>query len=369
MNERRSSIVILTPGFPSSESDTTCLPMQQQFVNRLREMNEDREIIVLSLQYPYVRSRYTWKGIRVESFNGRNRGGLVRQWLRREVAVRLVQLHAANPIAMLLSFWCGECAFVGKKFGDANGITHRCWLMGQDARKNNGYPRSMKVRPGELIAISSFVQEEFARNHGIRPACVVTPGVDQRMVPDPESARDIDILGVGSLIPLKRYDWYLDTVASLIQERPGTTVVLIGDGPERTGLERKAAELGIDKLLRFAGTLSYPEVLTHMRRSRLLLHPSSYEGFPGVCLEALACGCPVVGTLSPMHESIDGWSIANSRDELYKHCLRILESPAPEIGLPLRYDINECVKRISAEAGPRIVPAIMQKKETVNLPG
>ena len=46
-------LIILSPGFPESEADSTCLPMQQQFVRALKEMHPELDIVVLTFQYPY----------------------------------------------------------------------------------------------------------------------------------------------------------------------------------------------------------------------------------------------------------------------------------------------------------------------------
>jgi len=70
MNNEKT-FVILTPGFPSSETDTTCLPMQQYVVRVMREMYPDIKIIVLSFQYPYHKNTYDWFDVRVIPFNGK----------------------------------------------------------------------------------------------------------------------------------------------------------------------------------------------------------------------------------------------------------------------------------------------------------
>src|SRR5687768_13415821 len=132
MSNSIKSLVILTPGFPSSESDSTCLPMQQQFVRSLQEANPDLNVFVLSLQYPYHSKTYKWFDATVFSFNGQNKGGIARLVLRQKVYKTLKSIKAANNIIGLLSFWYGECAYIGSRFGNKHGIRHRCWLLGQD---------------------------------------------------------------------------------------------------------------------------------------------------------------------------------------------------------------------------------------------
>src|SRR5689334_21339215 len=123
------TLVILTPGFPASESDSTCLPMQQYFVKTLKQLYPGLNIVVLSFQYPYHKEVFHWFDIRVIPFNGRNKGGLTRLLLRKEINATLKEILKTNQIMGLLSFWSNECGWIGKKFGDKYGIKHYCWIL------------------------------------------------------------------------------------------------------------------------------------------------------------------------------------------------------------------------------------------------
>ena len=212
MNTDKKTLVILTPGFAKDETDSTCLPLQQQLVKALKEINPELNIIILSFQYPYHTKKYRWFDTMVFPFNGRNKGGLPRLLLRRKINVALKKIHTETPIDGLLSFWYGECALVGHRFADTHGLRHFCWILGQDAKKENRYPRRASLRPGELIALSDFLQNEFERNHGIRPAHLITAGINTKLFNTNNIEKDIDIIGVGSLIPLKQYDIFIETV-------------------------------------------------------------------------------------------------------------------------------------------------------------
>jgi hypothetical protein len=37
MNNERKTFVILSPGFPENEADSTCLPLQQSFIRSLKD--------------------------------------------------------------------------------------------------------------------------------------------------------------------------------------------------------------------------------------------------------------------------------------------------------------------------------------------
>ena len=351
MNRKSNSFVMLLPGFPTSENDTTCLPMQQQFVRKFAEMNPEIETIVLALQYPYRRDSYKWKGIRIESFGGRNRTG-IRGWInRKRIMNRLMEIHHSTPIVGMLSFWHGECARVGSEFSKMTGATHLNWIMGQDARKKNPYPAKLKLREGDLIALSDFLQDEFERNHDCRPARVITPGIDLDTISPDNNKRIIDILGVGSLISLKRFERFIQVVNEVRYSYPDIKAMIIGDGPERKKLEGLAKELDLSNHVRFTGELPYDEVIKKMSQSRILLLPSSYEGFSGVCLEGIACGCRVVSTVSPMRNEIDGWQIANSVEEMKEACIAILQLQHIAAALPRRFYMEETVKEIMSAFG------------------
>ena len=177
INERKT-FVILTPGFPDSESDSTCLPMQQYFVRALKKADPSLQVIVLSFQYPYTDKKYSWNNATVISYAGKNKGGVQRLLLRQKIYSDLKDIHAASPIRGLLSFWCGECSFTGKIFGSKYGIKHYCWLFGQDAKKDNKYPKRMDAQAMDFIAISDSIQSEFEKNHGIIPQHVIPLGID-----------------------------------------------------------------------------------------------------------------------------------------------------------------------------------------------
>lgn len=104
------------------------------------------------------------------------------------------------------------------------------------------------------------------------------------------------ILHVGRLVEKKGSSVLLDAMLRL----PEARLAIIGDGPLRSALERKAAPLA-DRV-RFLGALPPAEVAAWMRRAWLLAAPSvtaadrDSEGLPTVIVEAAAASLPAVGT-------------------------------------------------------------------------
>jgi glycosyltransferase involved in cell wall biosynthesis len=342
----KQTVIILSPGFPESEADSTCLPMQQQFVRALKKMYPQLEIVVLSFQYPYHHKEYKWFDLKVIPFGGRNKGGLQKLLLRNKINSTLKKLYKETKIAGLLSFWYNECAFIGKKFADKHGIKHYCWILGQDARKGNKFPKFLPPRSSELVALSDSIQNEFERNHGIRPEFVIPPGIDETLFGKVSEQKDIDLLAVGSLIPLKRYDIFLEIIAAIKKQIPGIRALLVGKGPETERLQSLINKFELEGNIEMTGELPYAEVLKLMQRSKVFLHTSSYEGFSGVCLEALNGGCHVVSFCKPMTTDITHWHIVRSKQEMLGEALRILKEPETDYKPVLPYTAGNSVKEV-----------------------
>lgn len=100
------------------------------------------------------------------------------------------------------------------------------------------------------------------------------------------------ILAGGRHETQKGFDTLLSAFSRI--EDPDTRLMIFGDGPERSELQRQAASLGIDNRVHFPGFIKNP--FAYMRSADVFVLSSTYEGFGLVLIEALACGCPVVST-------------------------------------------------------------------------
>ncbi len=348
MNEKRKTLVILTPGFAKDESDSTCLPMQQSFIRALNEHFPDLNVMILAFQYPYISKTYQWQGNTVISFNGRNRGGLSKLFLLRRWNKALRKIHQEHHIVGLLSFWYRECAFVGKMFANKRGIKHYCWMWGQDAKKGNRYVSFARLKSNELIAFSDFLQDEFEKNYSTKPQYVITPGIYEKEFLLNNNQRDIDIIGVGSLVSLKQYTIFIEAIAEVKKQFPLVRAVLIGDGPEKQKLQNLIMSMGLQSNIALAGELPHIEVLHWMQRAKVFLHTSSYEGFGIVCIEALGAGAELISFVKPMHKEIENWHIAKNKEEMIKRAINLLKDPRASYKKVVPYTIEQSVQKIAA---------------------
>jgi glycosyltransferase involved in cell wall biosynthesis len=104
------------------------------------------------------------------------------------------------------------------------------------------------------------------------------------------------IVGAGRFKLQKDFATLIDAFHIVHAERPARLVIL-GDGPGRRALTERIARLGLAQDVLLPGRV--PNILPWLRRARLFVLSSRWEGLPGVLIEALACGCPVVSTDCP----------------------------------------------------------------------
>jgi glycosyltransferase involved in cell wall biosynthesis len=235
---------------------------------------------------------------------------------------------------------------VGKKFADKNNLRHYCWILGQDARFSNTYPKSLQLKTDELIGLSDFLQDEFYKSHGIKPAFVIPPGIDSKQFNSTIKEKDIDLLAAGSLIPLKQFEIFIEVVAELKKQIPGIKSALIGNGPEKNKLKALIEKHELQSNITLAGELQYQEVLQWMQRAKVFLHPSSYEGFSGVCQEALAAGAHVISFCKPMKQDINHWHIVNNTTEMKNLALEILQNSDISFEKAISFDVNDSAKKM-----------------------
>lgn len=99
------------------------------------------------------------------------------------------------------------------------------------------------------------------------------------------------LMHISNFRPVKRVRDVVRVFAKVRAQRP-CTLVMVGDGPERSGAEEEARELGVAADVRFLGRID--DVAPLLAAADLYLFPSESESFGLSALEALASGVPVV---------------------------------------------------------------------------
>jgi len=156
-----------------------------------------------------------------------------------------------------------------------------------------------------IIAVSRGVAEDLASYVGIpfeRITVIYNPIITDRLlqsakvaVDHPFFADDHDpvILGVGRLAEEKDFT-VLIKAFDLVRRKIPARLIILGEGTERSMLERLIDSAGLQGMVDLSGFRLNP--FAFMKQASVFVLSSKLEGLPGVLIQALACGCPAVST-------------------------------------------------------------------------
>jgi GalNAc-alpha-(1->4)-GalNAc-alpha-(1->3)-diNAcBac-PP-undecaprenol alpha-1,4-N-acetyl-D-galactosaminyltransferase len=149
-----------------------------------------------------------------------------------------------------------------------------------------------------IVALNAQVQAYFPARMRLRVSVIPNP-----VLPPPASIgadvgpRPPFIVAIGRLDFAKGFDLLLRSFASVAGHHPGWTVVILGDGPERSQLESLRDDLGLRDRVIMPGRVRNP--YAWLKRAALFVTTSRLESFGNAMCEAMACGLPVIATDCP----------------------------------------------------------------------
>jgi 1,2-diacylglycerol 3-alpha-glucosyltransferase len=291
MNYQKKHVVWLTPGFAAHADDTSCIPPLQDLALLLKAANI--KLTIVTMHYPFEFKKYEWNGIQVFSIGGKNKRQLFKARTYFKTWNTLKQIHKAQPIDALHSFWIGDSSLIAQQFSKRKNIKHIATIMGQDAGGNK-YFRWSNFYQMQLASLSDQAAILYKSKTGIN-STVIPFGICKTMVTT-EQSRTIDLLAVGSIIALKNHLAFLELVLQLKTNFPSLTCMIIGqhhDKAELLKITQFIATHHLEKNVTVLDVIPRENVLKYMATSKILVHLSLYESQGMVMLEALAQGCKV----------------------------------------------------------------------------
>jgi glycosyltransferase involved in cell wall biosynthesis len=144
-------------------------------------------------------------------------------------------------------------------------------------------------------------------------------------------SRNVDIVFIGRIVPIKQPDHFCQVVRRVASRRPSLRVVVAGVGPLLAEMKRQTAELGLEKVIEFAGHVEAVEDL--LIRSRVFLLTSVSEGLSIAMAEAMIAGAvPVVADVGDLSELVingqTGWLIPPGDFDAYANRIcALLDDP------------------------------------------
>jgi glycosyltransferase involved in cell wall biosynthesis len=157
-----------------------------------------------------------------------------------------------------------------------------------------------------VVALTEGARRDLALNFAVpdeiisvmHTNAVVPQAIADRIAQwDGEAGREDDlIVCIGRLSPEKDQAMLIRAM-TMLPVALSWRLAIVGEGRERSALEALARDHGLADRIVFTGQVADP--FEWMRRARVAVSASIYEGLGNAIIEALVCGTPVVSTDCP----------------------------------------------------------------------
>jgi len=220
---------------------------------------------------------------------------------RRVAPPEIVHIH--SPLEPLLPLWALR-GLPGVKVGTFHtGGSQDHWGYRRFAARLGGPLAALRVRIAVSREAARYVSRHFPGEYRIVPNGVDTARFRPRAAAPPPAA-ELRVLFVGRCDPRKGLAALLEALALARRgegaggARPRLSLRVVGEGPERPALERRARAAGLP--VEFLGGIPRAELPDQYRAADIFVAPSTDgESFGVSLLEALASGLPVVASRIP----------------------------------------------------------------------
>ncbi|MGH6914907.1 MAG: glycosyltransferase, partial [Geminicoccales bacterium] len=283
-------------------------------------------------------------------------------------------LFSAMSTPNLLALWARRLAGVETRILVSERNTLSSTIDGAREWRKRHLPRLLghgyRMADG-IVAVSNGVADDLAARTGIpraRIATVYNPVITPELAPMADQpvahgwfgpGEPPVVLGVGSLSARKDFPTLIRAFARVRAGRP-CRLVILGEAasPRKTAqqqaeLRALATRLGVAPDVDLPGFVANP--FAYMARASVFVLSSVHEGLPGVLIQALACGCPVVSTDCPSGpaEILDGGQFGplvpvGDEDAMAAAILSALDQPIAATRLRARaelYSVERAVDR------------------------
>lgn len=149
----------------------------------------------------------------------------------------------------------------------------------------------------QVIVVSKSVIDEFVFKFPKNKTTIIPNIVNKLRILNMAQKDEIDkydIGFVGRLVEQKNPIQFLKIVESVKSQIPDLRVFMIGDGYMKSVVSSKIIELKLTDTVELLGYKSNP--YPYMKKAKLIVMPSKFEGFGLVAVEAMLLGTPVLAT-------------------------------------------------------------------------
>jgi glycosyltransferase involved in cell wall biosynthesis len=154
--------------------------------------------------------------------------------------------------------------------------------------------RASTIAVGTTRESCAAIRELGARQVEQLPLCITDEelAVFDTFPPPPDGP--FRAMCLGRLLHWKGFYLAIRAFSLFAKKDPKAELWIVGSGPFQAELEKTVLQTGMTGQVRFLGHLTHAGAMEKLAQVHVLIHPALHENFPGVCIEAMAAGRPVV---------------------------------------------------------------------------
>ncbi len=234
---------------------------------------------------------------------------LQRYWRKNRPDVALAFTHYANVYTALAGRWTNIPVIISHH-NEWTTYNKAVQILDQYLQRNDWY--------AGIVSVSETTKKSFEPHYKSHPLDVVIyNSFESNRQPNQEelsSGGALKILNVGRLMPQKNQSFLI----SSLDPDMNVELLIVGEGPEKSRLEKLIEEKGLESKVHLLGKKSHAEILALLDQTDVFAMPSLFEGMSIALLEAIVSG--VYTTVSDVPSQREAVSLEN---EIYGTVLPI----------------------------------------------
>jgi len=272
-------------------------------------------------------------------------------WIKTFWEIKKINPHIINVQGIMVAI----PAYLAKKF---LGMSYVIYGRGSDVYLPATYIKLISKivlkNAGSVIALTESMKKKLQEIYA-RDMFVVPNGIDlKKFDTDLEKKMCVKktkkvILFIGRLHAVKGVRYLIEAMKIIQNEDSEIKLMLVGDGKDRTKLQKLVKSLDLGDCVSFAGQIPNHRIPEYMATSDIFVLPSLSEGFPNVILEAMASRLPIIATDSGgipclIQNEVNGFLVKpRNSNEIAKKILFLLKNDK------VRQDISANNKNLAKE--------------------